>query len=540
MVISNAFRPLKEFYFRTPIYDWRLKRSEFKEIVLSINDLWPGEAEVGREIIDGKIVGVSVMSPDAFWKISPIDPLSIESLHGFSWLRHLRAQGGDAARKTARTMVGRWLDFNSSWSPLYWRGDVLGERISAWIGMYDFFCDSADEVFRIKVLTSINHQAEHAISDFRSVPHGIKRIRALKGIIITTVALGGSSSRLQLLEEWLLKELILQINSDGGHISRSPAIQIEMVMALIDIRNSFRACEWNSSDELQQAIASMTAILRLWRHGDGKLALFHGTKEGGAALLESVIAQSESRRKTITNAPVTGFQRLVAGRSIVIVDTGDAKVLDSVAHSSPLSFEFSTGKHRLIVNCGTSPGDMALKNPLKSSVAHSMLTIDGKNASYIYPYSSKLKKESLTISTERKLDSGAILLNTSHNGYYLALGIFHHRRFYLASSGDDFRGEDQLIYTGQPGNIPSEAIIRFHLHPRVRASVIKNGSSVLLRPQTGNLWRFRTDGDVNLEESIYYGSASRQKSEQIVVTASLNSIREDGQVVVKWALRREE
>jgi uncharacterized heparinase superfamily protein len=112
LVISNAFRPLKEFYFRTPIYDWRLKRLEFKEIVLSINDLWPGEAEVGREIIDGNIVGVSVISLDALWEISPIDTLSIESLHGFSWLRHLRAQGGDSARKTARKMVGRWLELN--------------------------------------------------------------------------------------------------------------------------------------------------------------------------------------------------------------------------------------------------------------------------------------------------------------------------------------------------------------------------------------------------------------------------------------------
>ena len=144
------------------------------------------------------------------------------------------------------------------------------------------------------------------------------------------------------------------------------------------------------------------------------------------------------------------------------------------------------------------------------------------------------------ISAERKLDNGAIFLDTSHNGYYPVLGMIHHRKFYLASSGDDFRGEDQLIYTGQPGNIPSEAIIRFHLHPRVRASVIQNGSSVLLRPQSGNLWRFRTDGDINLEESIYYGSASRQRSEQIVVTVSLNSIREDGQIMVKWALRREE
>ena len=146
-------------------------------------------------------------------------------------------------------------------------------------------------------------------------------------------------------------------------------------MALIDIRNCFRASNRDIPNELTEKIASMAAMLRLWRHGDGKLALFHGSKEGGVSLFEAVIALSESRRKTVTDAPATGFQRLSAGKSILIVDTGITEDNGLSSHASPLSFELSIGKQRLVVNCGTSPGDTALKEPLKSSVAHSMLTL---------------------------------------------------------------------------------------------------------------------------------------------------------------------
>jgi uncharacterized heparinase superfamily protein len=535
----KVFYPLREFFFLTAFYKWRLRRYGFREIAFSISDLWPGEAEVGRDIIDGKLVGVLASSPEEIWKIVPDDPLSMESLHGFSWLRHLRAQGGDSARITARIMVGSWLDDYENWHPLYWRGDVLGERISAWVGMHDFFCESADDEFRSRVLTSINRQLEHAIIDFRYVKKGVKRIRALKGIITAIVALDSDASRLETLEDWVLKELVVQVSADGGHISRSPAIQIEFIMALIDIRNCLRVCRWKVPEELIQIIFKMTSMLRLWRHGDGKLALFHGTKEGGASLLESVIALSESGRKTVTEAPNTGFQRLASGRSTLIVDTGGSNGSSGTSHSSPLSFEFSIGKQRLIVNCGTSPGEVLLKNLLRSSPAHSMLTIDNRNAFDADPSSPK-PKQNCTVSYQREINDGAILLNTEHDGYLATLGIIHQRKFYLAPLGDDIRGEDRLIYTGEPGEIASKAIIRFHLHPRVRVSLIQNGSSALLRPQIGGGWRFRTDGDLNLEESIYYGSASRQKSEQIVVKKCLKMIRDQGTIVIKWALRREE
>ena len=537
--MSKLLRPLREFYFNTPFYGWRLRKFASREINIAINDLWPGEPEVGREIINGKIVGMVASSHKQLWKIMPDDPLSLESLHGFSWLRHLRAQGGEAARLTARQMVGSWLDECEKWHSLYWRGDVLGERISAWIGMYDFFCGSANDEFRSRVLESVHRQLEHGISDFHYIDIGIKRIRAIKGLITALVAFNLSLDRIALLERWLLKELIAQINPDGGHVSRSPAIQIEFVMALIDIRNCFRASNRDIPNELTEKIASMAAMLRLWRHGDGKLALFHGSKEGGVSLFEAVIALSESRRKTVTDAPATGFQRLSAGKSILIVDTGTTEDNGLSSHASPLSFELSIGKQRLVVNCGTSPGDTALKEPLKSSVAHSMLTIDNINASHIAKTTARVP-QAITVSFNRETVDGDILLDGSHNGYLPNMGIIHHRSFYLASSGNDIRGEDQLVYTGEPGDLPLKAIIRFHLHPRVRTSLIQRGSSALLRPHSGNVWRFRTDGNLKLEDSIYFGSALRQKSEQLVVNKCLEGIRDEGKIIVKWAFRRED
>ena len=74
----------------------------------------------------------------------------------------------------------------------------------------------------------------------------------------------------------------------------------------------------------------------------------------------------------------------------------------------------------------------------------------------------------------------------------------------------------------------------------MRTSLIQRGSSALLRPHSGNVWRFRTDGNLKLEDSVYFGSALRQKSEQLVVYKFLEGIRGEGKIIVKWAFRRED
>jgi len=541
MPSSGPFRSLWELYFRSPVSNWHLNQGKDSQIIVPTNDAWPGDAARGRAIVEGaiSIPGASITDIDTPWKRIPDISFHAEYLHGFTWLRDLRDFGGEAARFTARTLVTRWIDAHDTWHPIAWRPDILGTRLAIWLGTYDIFCEAANDTFRDRVMASISRQARHLVRDLDAAPKGVRQLQALAGLTISSVTLGASDDRMEQAERVLEREIGAQINPDGGHVSRSPARHCEALMAMIDIRGAFRVRGRQTPETLDGAIDRMTSVLRMWRHGDGKLSLFNQTAEGSSALLENLIARSESRRKTATEAPDTGFYRLTGGRSCVIVDTGSPALLEASAHASPLAFELSSGKQRLIVNCGTSIGDLRWQGPLRASAAHSMLVIDDHNVADVTS-DGQPSLRSTTVRCERSQADGATLLEAEHDGYREKFGLVHHRRLFLSAAGDDLRGEDRLVYTGDPGALPITAIIRFHLHPRVRASVIQSGASALLRLPGGGGWRMRTDSGLSLSESIYFGTDSKQRSEQIVISTPLDSVREIGEITIRWAMRRED
>ena len=77
---------------------------------------------------------------------------------------------------------------------------------------------------------------------------------------------------------------------------------------------------------------------------------------------------------------------------------------------------------------------------------------------------------------------------------------------------------------------------RFHLHPTVRASLVKNSQAVLLRLPSGLGWQFHAEGGViGLHDSVYFGAGGRRRRTEQVVLSSTTS----GDLrVLKWAFRR--
>jgi uncharacterized heparinase superfamily protein len=224
-----------------------------------------------------------------------------------------------------------------------------------------------------------------------------------------------------------------------------------------------------------------------------------------------------------------GFQRLQAGRTVLIVDAGAPAPpgIDRLAHAGTLSFELSIGRERMIVNCGAAPVTGAQwTDAARSTAAHSTLVIADTNSSELKPVG--LGRRPQTVSAERQEANGAHWLEASHDGWRKPFGAVHRRRLYMAESGEDIRGEDVIeASSGQPYTV------RFHLHPSVIASMQQDGEAVLLRLPSGG-WRLRAEGaQMALEESVYLGGSEPRRSEQIVLTGFA-----DGTQQAKWAITK--
>ncbi|MBM3548529.1 MAG: hypothetical protein FJX54_16395, partial [Alphaproteobacteria bacterium] len=345
----SGFRRL---LYRTPVYRWLIRPRRPADIATPLTSLWPGDAARGRALVDDELAlgGRAFTLPDNGW--APADaPIEWRAaLDGFDWLIDLRDLGGDLGRRRARELVGRWLDRHPRWDPLAWRPDIAGSRISSWLSHHGFFCASADDEFRERVLDSLASQARHLARTVDDAPAGAAKIAATKGLVLAAVGLSGLESLLTPALARLDTALAAQILADGGHASRSPSLHLAVLRDLIEIRQALRLARISLLPSLVQAIEAMSAMLRYLRHGDGGLALFNGSNEEPGSLIDAVIQQSESRSRLAVDAPDFGIERLHAGRTTLFVDCGDGAATDNRLHAGPLSFELSVGRERLIVN----------------------------------------------------------------------------------------------------------------------------------------------------------------------------------------------
>lgn len=498
---------------------------------LPVRDPWPGDPARGALLLKGELEFHGAARPlkPGTWTDASGSAILRAHAHGFSWLRDLRALGTDAARSRARALVGDWITAAPA-DPITYRPDVAGARIAAWLGHYDFFAASADDGFRQRLMGRLVSDARALAAVLPAEELDARALTALKGLIAAAVALPDHAAFLTRAARFLPQEIGRQVLPDGCHAERSPSVQLAALQDLTEIRSLLQAAQAQPPTALGAAIERMAQALRALRHGDGGLALFNGSREAAAGLIDLALTQAGRTGRAPGGLADGGFQRLQAGRSVLIVDCGAPPVagLDRYAHAGTLSFELSIGRDRLIVNCGSAMASSPeWRDAMRSTAAHSTLVIGDTS-------SSELKEEGLgrrpeRVESQRQEANGAHWLEASHDGYRKVFGALHRRRLYLAESGEDIRGEDAV-----EAETPTSFTIHFHLHPNVSASMQQDGEAVLLRLANGAGWRLRADGArIALEESVYLGGAEPRRTEQVILTTFA-----DGPQQVKWAITK--
>ena len=405
--------------------------------------------------------------------------------------------------------------------------------MASWITHHGFLIGDAEARLRHQFFRSLTEQTRHLARAATRGPEGLGRIAALRALVFAGVALPGSARRMPQVLRLLRHELDHQMLPDGGQRERNPGVQYRLLRDLVDIRLALMQGRYPVPDWLQQTIDRAAPMLRFYRHGDGSLALFNGSK-GGKARSHRQRARHRARQPAgrCAGRPTRDTKGMEAGSSVVLVDSAWPPAAEWTArsHAAPLAFEMSAGRERLIVSMGAWHGpDSDWRQAARETAAHSTMTVNNRSLAE-FRKDGSLGRGPREVLAERREKDGYITLIMSHDGYRPQFRLIHHRTLMLTADGNALHGEDVL--EGPGGERFS---LRFHLHPDVRTVIAPDSQGVLLSPKSGKAWRLSVRGGVlELVGSVYLGTGSMRRSHQVVVSGGLNGVRN----IVQWSLER--
>lgn len=504
------------------------------------SDLYRGAFSLG-----GVRVDTNARSP---FVIRPPNPFWQSELLGFSWLRHLRAADNDISRLHARSLILDWI--NLQYKTGLAAGDiaVLARRVISWLSHAPLFLDDAEPEFYQKAMKSFGQQVRTLNREMGSAPEGYPRLLAATALCFAALCLNGQERLLERAVQQLEKQLASQILPDGGHISRHPGVGMELLLDLLPLRQTFAGRDKAPPQKLLSAIDRMMPMVRFFRHGSGNFALFNGmgvTNPGDAA---AVLALDDTQGRPILNAQHSGYQRMEAGKSLVLMDAGTPPPagVSRNAHAGCLSFELSSARHQIVTNCGAPFAlGASWREAARSTAAHSTCIIEGKSScEFLSGRLATLAGPIISAGPEnvrvnRDEAGSETIIEASHDGYLKTFGTIHVRRLKLSTAGGLLDGEDRLTHASSRHPVKAarelNAVLRFHLHPGVAASICEDGQSIALVLPNREGWRFSALGYTpRLEESIFLASSKGpQSTTQIVLP-----VKWSREIIVKWSFRR--
>ncbi len=444
-----------------------------------------------------------------------------EALHGFGWLRHMRAADTAIARANARSLVEEFIARRHDRGDIARRPAVAARRLISFLSHSPLLLEGADHAFYDRFLRHVSRLSDRVSLSLAGAVEGADRINGLIAVSLAAICLDGQDARRRRAEALLSDELDEQILPDGGHLSRNPRLLIDFLLDLLPLRETFATRGLEPPRGVLTAIERMMPHLRLFRHGDGALALFNGMGTTPPDLMATLAAYDDARGRPTEHAGYSGYSRLAAERSVVVIDAGAPPpgAYSTEAHAGCLSFEFSSGTQRIIVNCGASRfGPPELRLAARSTAAHSALVLDDRSSANFGRVLGEVRLISgpSDVRVARQDGADGPEWVGSHDGYR-RLGATYTRRLLPSQYGVVPAGEDEVAPAVAQAGMPAAA--RFHLHPNVRASLVREGTGALLALASGEVWSFEAGGlPLAIEESLFLAAADgRRKTEQLVV-----------------------
>lgn len=535
--------------YATPLHNRKLRGRPPLKLLAVTTDPIVGDVTAGREIAAGRLsFGGHTEAVRTLNFATARAPLAWrEWVHGFEWLRDLAAASDrKKGAIVAELVVEAWLASYREYDELAWRADLAGRRLMFWPLYAPYILSRSEPIYRSLVLNHLARAARHVDRACEKMPEGMPRVEAAAGLLAAGLILPEGAARTVRAENALRKALEDVLLPGGGVASRRPSDALALLERLLTLRAFYEARKTELSEVVAEAIETVSSGVKGLLLGDGRLASIHGGNVCVPERIAKALALVGGNVRPTRNGAASGFQRMDAGKTVIVVDAGPppAKDVGSGAHAGTLAFEMSDGDARMVINCGGADGAAAalpdaLEGLLRTTAAHSTLIVNDTNSTRLLVGGGLGKGVGEVVVTRHESEEGC-WLDATHDGYAKRFGVIHRRRIFLAADGRDIRGEDALEparatrLLGRRKAIPFD--VRFHLAPGVEATPTADGKGALVKLAAGRVWQMKVRGGrLTVDESIFVDESGKHRSvAQIVVSGETES----GGATVNWSFKR--
>ncbi|MDA9748673.1 heparinase II/III family protein [Pelagibacteraceae bacterium] len=435
-------------------------------------------------------------------------------VQSFEFLNFSKNLGGKIGINLSRISIIDWFKLNKNRIGFPWSEDLSSKRLINIIYNFDFINSSSsiNETNYLKKIIFIHMQRvmfEYRYKNFNE---------------ITSYDLVAN-----LLSNLILKKNCEKVISEIGHIVKNHIDTLGMHKSynilehakylnnLNELKNIVLYFNYQIPKNIEEYLIKMRSILNEYFHKDGSMPLFNGANNNYTEIIYNSLNKDEYlKTRTFSNSKngIAFFSDKNKKLFFDVVQPNKNRISNNLS-AGTLSFELSCLGEKIITNCGAS--ESFGKNPeyLKYSAAHSTIIIQNTNISEIKENNPHVKfPQSVTFNSNS--DNENTIFEGSHNGYLKKFNRIIKRKLNIKKNEIKIFGEDSIISIK---NSEKKIIyhIRFHLVPGMVFNFTNNKKNIILKTKLNNMWLFKSDSELTVEDSIVVDKGITIQTKQIVI-----------------------
>ena len=452
-------------------------------------------------------------------------------IHSFDFLNFSNKLGGKIGINLSKDSIFGWYKSNKNKFGFPWSEDLSSRRLVNLIYNYEYIISASKINDKKKIDTIIFYHIQRVVFDFNT-----KKIDEISSFDLIAYLLSCSIiNKINKNKISYIKYIVdYQIDKLGMHKSYNVLEHSKFINNLNEIKNILLFFNSENSDLFDETILKMTSLLNEYFHDDGSIPLFNGSNNIYTKIIyDNLIKESYLKKRHFTNIE-NGIAFYSDKNKKIFFDVvqPSKNVIASNLSAGTLSIELSGFGEKIFTNCGAS--ESFGKNPeyLRYSAAHSTIILQNTNISEIKEGNPHIKfPQSVVFRNETSLEKE--VFEGSHNGYLRKFNKIIKRKLIINKNLNKFEGEDSFISYKNNTN-RSIYHIRFHLAEGITFNFTNNKKNIILKTKLNNIWLFKSEVELIVEDSILVDNNVTKPTKQIVIKGVLSGKK----IIKKWSLEK--